>query len=206
MSKLKPQFDISHTEVLARESCYQGFLRMDKLQLRHRLFAGGWSETMTRELMLRGQAVGVLLFDPDREEIVLVRQFRVGMIDEPQSPWLLEIVAGMVDAGEELLEVATRESLEEANVSPRDLVEICSYYNSPGASNEKITLYCGRVDARNAGGIYGLAEEHEDIEVVSVAYEELITAVATGEVNNAMTIIALQWLQLNRQNLMGRWK
>jgi ADP-ribose pyrophosphatase len=206
MSKLKPQFDISHTEVLSRESCHQGFLRMDKLQLRHRLFAGGWSETMTRELMLRGQAVGVLLFDPDREEIVLVRQFRVGMIDEPQSPWLLEIVAGMVDVGEKLLEVAARESLEEANVSPCDLVEICSYYNSPGASNEKITLYCGRVDASDAGGIYGLAEEHEDIEVVSVAYEELITAVTAGEVNNAMTIIALQWLQLNRQNLMDRWE
>lgn len=206
MSKLTPQFDISDTKVVARESCYQGFLRMDKLQLSHRLFAGGWSETMTRELMLRGQAVGVLLFDPELEEVVLVRQFRVGMIDEPQSPWLLEIVAGMVGAGEELLEVAARESLEEANVSPSDLVEICSYYNSPGASNEKITLYCGRVDASEAHGIYGLAEEHEDIEVVSVAYEELITALAAGEINNAMTMISLQWLQLNRQNLMDRWK
>ena len=161
---------------------------------------------MTRELILRPRAVGVLLFDPAQQQVVLVRQIRVGMLDEGQHPWLLELVAGMVESGEEPIEVAARESLEEANTKPQDLLQICEYYNSPGISNERITLFCGRVDATQAGGIFGLDAEHEDIEVVVLSLADALAKVASGEINNAMSIIALQWLQLNQPMLEESWK
>ena len=161
---------------------------------------------MTRELILRPRAVGVLLFDPAQQQVVLVRQIRVGMLDEGQNPWLLELVAGMVESGEEPIEVAARESLEEANTKPQDLLQICEYYNSPGISNERITLFCGRVDATQAGGSFGLDAEHEDIEVVVLSLADALAKVASGEINNAMSIIALQWLQLNQPMLEESWK
>jgi|TARA_B110000285_G_scaffold98761_1_gene112603 ADP-ribose pyrophosphatase len=193
-------------EVDQRETLFDSFLRVDRLKLRHSLFAGGWSELMTRELILRPRAVGVLLFDPAQQQVVLVRQIRVGMLDEGQKPWLLELVAGMVESGEEPIEVAARESLEEANTKPQDLLQICEYYNSPGISNERITLFCGRVDATQAGGIFGLDAEHEDIEVVVLSLADALAKVASGEINNAMSIIALQWLQLNQPMLEESWK
>ena len=193
-------------EVDQRETLFDSFLRVDRLKLRHSLFAGGWSELMTRELILRPRAVGVLLFDPAQQQVVLVRQIRVGMLDEGQNPWLLELVAGMVESGEEPIEVAARESLEEANTKPQDLLQICEYYNSPGISNERITLFCGRVDATQAGGIFGLDAEHEDIEVVVLSLADAFAKVASGEINNAMSIIALQWLQLNQPMLEESWK
>ncbi|MDC1358633.1 NUDIX domain-containing protein [Gammaproteobacteria bacterium] len=193
-------------EVDQRETLFDSFLRVDRLKLRHSLFAGGWSELMTRELILRPRAVGVLLFDPAQQQVVLVRQIRVGMLDEGQNPWLLELVAGMVESSEEPIEVAARESLEEANTKPQDLLQICEYYNSPGISNERITLFCGRVDATQAGGIFGLDAEHEDIEVVVLSLADALAKVASGEINNAMSIIALQWLQLNQPMLEESWK
>ena len=193
-------------EVDQRETLFDSFLRVDMLKLRHSLFAGGWSELMTRELILRPRAVGVLLFDPAQQQVVLVRQIRVGMLDEGQHPWLLELVAGMVESDEEPIEVAARESLEEANTKPQDLLQICEYYNSPGISNERITLFCGRVDATQAGGIFGLDAEHEDIEVVVLSLADALAKVASGEINNAMSIIALQWLQLNQPMLEESWK
>lgn len=192
-------------EVEARETALDTFLRVDRLRLRHELFGGGFSDTMTRELLLRPRAVGVLLFDPVLENVVLVRQIRIGMLDEGQDPWLLELVAGMVEPGEQPQEVAARESLEEADLAPQNLVQISEYYNSPGISNERITLFCGRVDSAGAGGVFGLADEHEDIEVVVLDVEEAVSLVEAGKIHNAMTIIALQWLQLHRRELEASW-
>jgi len=136
---------------------------------------------------------------------VLVRQFRVGLIDHQADAWLLELVAGMVKPGEKAEQVAIRESIEEADCEPTDLIRICEYFNSPGTSNEKLTLFCGRVDASTAAGIHGLEEEHEDIEVVVIPLEDAFGAIATGRINNAMTIIAIQWLQLNKATVLKGW-
>jgi len=204
-------FDDKDVEIISRSLEYDGFLRIEHLQLRHRLFSGVWSEVFTRELQLKDPAVGVLLFDPDRDALLLVRQFRVGMFSDTLRHgdevlgWPLEIVAGMVDSSEEFEEVALRESKEESNCVPTDLIKICEYYNSPGGSNEKIILFCGRIDSRNAGGVYGLIEEHEDIEVQVRSYANAMDLLERGEINNAMTIIALQWLQLHRQKLLSSW-
>lgn len=201
-------FDDKDVEIISRSLQHDGFLRVEHLQLRHRLFSGAWSEVFLRELQLKDPAVGVLLFDPERDAVLLVRQFRVGMYDDTEdsgSAWPLEIVAGMVASGEQSEEVAIRETKEESDCVPTDLVKICEYYNSPGGSNEKIILFCGRFDSSNAGGVHGLIEEHEDIEVQVHSYSDAVGMIESGEINNAMSIIALQWLQLHRQELLKAW-
>ncbi len=205
MNKLASGFRNTDIELVSRERCHQGFLSVDKIQLRHRLHSGEWSQLLQRELLLKPKAVGILLFDPVRDEVLMIRQFRVGLIAEDTDCWPLEIVAGMVEEGEELVDVAVREAMEESNAKPTDLLPIGDYYNSPGGSNEHISLYCGRVDTENAGGVYGLADEHEDIEVVPLSYDELVDALECGRINNAMAIIAVQWLQLHRQQLQKQW-
>jgi len=206
MSNNSDDLDDKDVQIVSRSLAHDGFLRVENIELRHRLFSGGWSEVFLRELQLRAPAVGVLLFDPVREEVVLVRQFRIGLFDEDSSSWPLEIVAGMVGQSEQLEDVARRESSEESNCLPTDLVRICEYYNSPGATNEKITLFCGRVDSSNAGGVYGLDEEHEDIKVEILGYRTAIEMLEAGEINNAMTLVSLQWLQLNREELLKLWE
>ncbi len=204
-SSLHPEFSHKHVSILSRKPLHAGYLCVDELILRHRLFAGGDSEPFRRELIVRPPGVGILLYDPLRREAVLVRQFRVGMIDESRSPWMLELVAGMVDKDEEPLQVAERESREESGIQPVSAVRICDYYNSPGVGNEHISLFCGRVDAGAAGGVHGLQEEHEDIETVVVSYDDLVNAVEAGIINNAMTIIAVQWLQIHHDELLRLW-
>ncbi len=199
--KLRSKFGLGDVGVLSRRTLHGGYIRVDELVLRHRLFGGGESGEVRRELIVRPRGVGILLYDPVRREAVLVRQFRVGMIDEYRSPWMLELVAGMVDGDDDPLQVARRESREESDMDPVKVIQICDYYNSPGVGNERITLFCGQVDASAAGGIHGLAAENEDIEVVVVPYDELVAAVESGLINNAMTIIAVQWLQLHESEM-----
>lgn len=205
MNKFASKFQHADVELISREQCFDGFLRVDRIQLRHRLFEEGWSEVLNRELLVKDQAVGLLMFDPVKDQVVLIRQFRVGLIDENQSPWLLELVAGMVEEGEGLEQVAIREAAEESSCVPTSLVKVCDYYNSPGTSNEKVTLFCGRVDSENVEGFFGLTEEHEDIEVVVLPRSEALQAIDSGLINNAMTIIAIQWLQLHESELLGKW-
>jgi len=199
--KLQPEFGREHVEILSRKPLHNGYIRVDELTLRHRLFAGGDSEPFRRELITRPRGAGILLYDPDRREAVPARQFRTGMIHEERSPRMLELVPGLFAAREVPLGVARRESREEAGIEPAHVVPICDYYLSPGVGNERITLFCGRVDASRAGGIHGLEAENEDIEVVVVPRDELIEAVETGLINNAMTIIAVQWLQLHQHEI-----
>lgn len=196
-----PQLNHKDVEITQRETLYQGFFSADELTLRHRTFEGGWAGPMSRELFVRGPAVGVLLYDPERDLLGMVEQFRVGALDEPQGPWCLEIVAGIVEAGESVQEVAFRESLEESGVEPYRMEYICRYLPSPGASNEVMHLYCGCADLRQAGGIHGLATEHEDIKVHVLPAEPVLTDLYCGRVNNAAALLCLQWLQINRPRL-----
>jgi len=202
MFELDARFGKSDYLVKTRQKRFRGFLRIDTIKLKHKLFLGGWSPEIERELLVREDAVGVLLFDPARDKIVLVRQFRVGLIDKSDSPWILELVAGMVEAGEQLDQVAIREVREESNVEVSDLIKICDYFNSPGVSSEKVSLYLGIVASDEMGGVYGLESENEDIEVVVLPYEEAIKGIKKGYLANAMSIIALQWLELNKSDVL----
>lgn len=193
-------------EIVERRTCYQGFFRMEHYRLRHRRYDGGMSPLLSRELFERGHAAAVLPYDPVLDRIVLLEQFRIGALESPGGPWLLEIVAGIIEPGETAAEVVRREMEEEAGCTLLDLEPICEYLVSPGGTSERISLYCGRVDATGVGGIHGLAEEGEDIRVSSVSVEEALALLATGHINSASPIIALQWLQMNRPRLRRQWQ
>ena len=194
-------------EILDQSNGYRGFFRLEKYRLRHELFAGGWSAEMSRECLERGHAVAVLLYDPERDQLVLLEQFRVGALEFPGGPWLLEIVAGIIDhPGETTEDVARRETIEEAGCELLDLVPIRQYLVSPGGTSESIALFCGRVDASTVTpGVRGVAAEHEDIQVHVVSRAEALELLHSGRINSAAPIIALQWLELNRAQLLERW-
>lgn len=192
-------------EIIGRETVYRGYFRMDRLTLRHRLFEGGMSETYTRELFERGHAAALLPYDPVRDEVVLIEQFRVGALEAPGSPWLMEVVAGIIEDGEDADAVARRETVEEAGLEVADIELISEYLPSPGGCSESITLFVGRVNAASADRFAGLAHENEDIRVHRVATDEALALLAGGRINNAAAIIALQWLALNRGQIRRRW-
>ena len=192
-------------ELLDKSERYSGFFRINCYRLRHRLFAGGWSGAIEREVFERGHAVGVLPYDPVADSVVLIEQFRIGALVAGMSPWLIEVVAGIAEEGEAPEEVARRETQEEAGLEIQALMPMCRYLVSPGGSSESVLLYCGRVDSRGAGGIHGLAEEHEDIRVDRVAYEEAMHLLEEGRVTNSVSLIALQWLALHRDRVRAAW-
>lgn len=205
MSEFKPfQFSQQDVEILQQETVYQGHFRVDKYILKHKLFAGGWSKPVTRELFKRTKAAGALLFDPVLNKIVMIEQFRVGAIQD-NCPWLIEIVAGVMDVDETVEQLVSRETREEAGLEIRELISICEYWVSPGGSSEKASLFCARVDASKAGGIYGLIEEGEDIRVHVFDLAEAYQALNSGKICNAASIIALQWLQLNESQVRKAW-
>jgi ADP-ribose pyrophosphatase len=172
------------------------------LTLSHPRFEGGRAR-IQRELLDRGDAVCVLLYDPKRDAVVLVEQFRAGALTKTDTPWLLELVAGIVEPGESAEDVARRESVEEAGVELAELIPITGYLPSPGGCDEWIELFCALVDAPESGGVFGLDEEGEDIKVHVIPAVDAFALVRQRVVNNAAAIIALQWLQLNHDRLKG---
>ena len=163
-----------------------------------------------RELFERGHVAGLLPYDPDRDEVVLIEQFRVGALAAGRNPWLHEVVAGIIEDGESVEAVARRETDEETGLTVGDLVPICRYLSTPGGCSETVALFCGRVDARRAGGIHGCDDEGEDIRAFAVPFAEIetgLTAIGMDDapLANAMTLIALHWLIRNRDMLRQKW-
>ena len=191
--------------ILKHEIAYQGFFRMDRYQLEHQLYAGGWGQPLTRELFERGHAAAVLPYDPALDAVVLLEQFRIGALQVPGGPWLMEMVAGIIEPGELPEAVVRRECEEEAGLELAETEFICDCLVSPGGTSERIALYCGRVDAAEAGGVHGLVEEGEDIRVTRVAFDEACDLLASGRLNSASVIIAMQWLMMNRDRIRDEW-
>jgi ADP-ribose pyrophosphatase len=192
--------------VLEQAVAYDGHFKIIRYRLRHRLFAGGMSPVLVREVFERGHAVAVLPFDPERDQVVLIEQFRIGAHGVVEPPWLLEPVAGIIERGESAPEVARREAAEEAGLELLDLVPACTYFASPGGSTETCQVFVGRVDAAHAGGIFGKADEGEDIKARVVALDTALDWLSDGRIHAATTVVALQWLALHRAELEGRWK
>lgn len=196
--------DVRKVEVVSRERRYGEYVKVDRYRIRHDLFAGGLSEVIQRDLVERGHAVGVLPYDPVRDEVVLLEQFRIGPFATGARPWLIEIVAGIIEEGEEPVDVARRETLEEAGVDLKELRYIGDFYASPGIMSEHVSVYLGTVDAGAAGGIHGLDEEGEDIRVFTVSGDEAVRLVREGAVKSPPALFALQWFALNREDLSRR--
>lgn len=199
------QFSAADVEIIASDTAYAGFFQLKKYQLRHRLFAGGWSETMSRELFERGHAVVLLPYDPKLDQVVMIEQFRLGALETSNHPWLLELVAGIIEPGETDQDVARREAVEEAGLQVEQIEFICSYLPSAGGCSERISLYIGAVDSSIAGGIHGLDSEHEDIRVHVYSREQALKLLEDGKIDNAASIIGLQWLAMNHQQIREKW-
>lgn len=199
-----PEFSIADVDIEEDKVICDSFYQMREVRLSHERFEGGKVQ-MKRDLFWRPDAVCVLLYDPWADGVVLIEQFRIGTIDHPRSPWLLELVAGLVEPGETTEAVACRESLEEAGAEILQLEHISRFTPSPGGVREYIDLYCGCVSSAGLGGVHGLDEEGENIKVHLFPANVAIGMIQTGDVDNAAAIIALQWLQLNRVAIKEKW-
>ena len=184
-----------------QRTLFEKYFRLEEYSVSHELFGGGTSPEIIREIFERGAVVAVLPYDPLRDRVVLIEQFRAGAIRDPEGPWLIECVAGVIEDGESERQVALREAVEEADCEIGRLETIGRYYVSPGGTSELCSLFCGIVDSTGVGGIHGLEHEHEDIRVFPVEAEEAFAWVREGRIRSSATIIALQWLELNRERL-----
>lgn len=198
-------FGKNDVEIIARETLYRGFFSLELYRFRHRLFHGGMSAEVQREILERGHAVVLLPYDPVRDEVVLLEQIRIASYDSSPTPWLLELVAGMIEPGESHEQVARRESMEEAGLHIGRCKPMLSYLASPGGTSERLTIMAGEVDALLAEGIHGLVEENEDIRLHVVSREQAYRWVEEGIIDNAASVIALQWLALHHESLRKEW-
>ncbi|KKA45038.1 MULTISPECIES: ADP-ribose diphosphatase [Salinivibrio] len=202
MSDYPPgQFDRDDIVIEDISSLYQGFFSIQRYQFRHRLFEGGWSGSVVRELFERGHAVAVLPYDPVRDEVVMLEQIRVGAMAAGATPWQLEIVAGMIDKDQSPEQVAHREAREEAGLLLHQMERVTRYLSSSGGCSEQLDVFVAIVDASEAEGVHGLDSENEDILVHRLSRQHAYQKVVDGEIENAASIIALQWLELNASRL-----
>jgi len=193
-------------EILAVEERFARHLRVEVVRFRHRLFAGGWSGERVFDVVRRGAAVAVVLYDPERDSVVLLEQFRIAALFGERAPWQVEGVAGLVDTDETVDQVALREVREETGLKPiGPLVPIQVMMPASGSYDEAIWLYCGRVDSRGAAGIHGVAEEQEDIRVIVKTIAEVEAMLDGGTIESAHTLICLYWLLRHRERLRKEW-
>ncbi|NKB57001.1 MAG: NUDIX domain-containing protein [Alphaproteobacteria bacterium] len=198
--------DRNDVELEKEVPLHDGFFRMVRLHLRHRLFAGGWSPTMTREVVRHGTVAAIIPYDPVRDTVILIEQFRAAIFaaGDPQ-PWSISIAAGMIEPGESAEEMARRETLEETGCTVGRLEKASEFYSSPGGSSQHVTLFCGEISTEGAGGLYGVADESEDIKAFVKTADEAIAMADSGAIDNAVSILGLQWLARNRDSLRARW-
>jgi ADP-ribose pyrophosphatase len=192
-------------EILEHDTVYRGFLTLERYRLRHESFHGGWCEPVVREQLSGLGAASVLPYDPVRDEVVLIEEFRTGALADPGSPWLLEVVSGYREHGESAEQVIRREAMEEAGLELGEVEAIGGFYVSPGISTERIELFCARVDSGAAGGIHGMAEEGEETRVVVLPAQQAIGEVF-GRIDSTGPIILMQWLAANRERLRRAWR
>ena len=193
-------------ELVERTVAFQGYFRVARYLFRHTLYQGGMSGEIKREVFERGQAAAVLPYDPIRDEVVLIRQFRAGSYVAGRHPWGWETVAGIIKDGETPDDVARREAVEEAAVTITDLLPMGTVILSPGACSETCTSFLGRADTTGVGGIFGLASENENILVKAVPFADARGLLDRNEVDNAVAVMALQWLALRRDEVRNRWR
>jgi ADP-ribose pyrophosphatase len=188
-------------ELLGREPLLRSYLEVDRIRVRHRLFAGGMSGEVTREVLLRSAAVVVLPYDVARDRVVLIEQFRIGVHVNGEPPWILEAIAGLVEPGEDPVAVAIREAREEAGLTLTEVRHVLDYYPSPGALSEKASVFWAPADTDGVGGVHGLDHEHEDILVHAMPFAAAMEALAEGWLRSSTGLVALQWLALNRERI-----
>jgi len=201
-----PPLPSETVELVDHAVVFQGYFRVGRYFFRHGLYQGGQSGIFRREVFERGHAAAVLPYDPLRDEVVLIRQFRAGAYVAGRHPWTWEIVAGILEGEESPEELIRREAVEEAALAIRDVIPMQNFVVSPGACSETCATFLGRVDTAKAGGVYGLESEGENILVKVVPYSEARAMLDRDEIDNAIGVIALQWLALHHDEVRARWR
>lgn len=192
-------------EVIDEQSRWRGFFEVVEVSLRHRLFGGGWSGEVRRVVARRREAVGVLIYDPRIDCLAVAEQFRVGALRRQPSPWLMELIAGLMETGESPEDVARRECMEEAGVELLALERVAAYYSSPGGSDEYFHLYCACADLAGVEGLYGLDAEAEDIRLHVLPVPEVLAMAEDGRIDNAHSLVAIHWFARHHQRLRASW-
>ena len=178
-------------QLIDKRPLYSGFFHLDVYSIKHECFDGGELH-IEREHLERGNAVAILLYDQAYDEVLLIEQFRIGAAVRHDKAWLIEVVAGMIDEGENAECAARREAIEEAGYAPEKLHFLGKYYATPGGSSEHITLFLGEVDKQapvGKGG--GVAGEHEDIRPFWVSRKQAMAWLANGKINSGAPMLAL---------------
>ena len=188
-------YSASDVTIESREFLFRGFIQVEKVSFRHRLFnQPDYSPVIQRELIHRPEAAGVLLYNDQQQRFALIEQFRVGALNDTDSAWQLEIIAGVLDGNEAPEDCIRRESLEESGCEVQQLQHLFSFYPSAGACSEFFHLYAAEVELPKMGGIFGMPDEGENIQLHLFDYSEVGTLLRNGRLRNAPVIMALQWL------------
>ena len=188
-------YSASDVTIESREFLFRGFIQVEKVNLTHRLFhRSEYSPIIQRELVHRPEAAGVLLYNNQQQRFALIEQFRVGALNDSESAWQLEVIAGVLDGDEAPEDCIRRESLEESGCEVQQLQHLFSFYPSAGACSEFFHLYAAEVELPKMGGIFGMPDEGENIQLHLFDYSEVGTLLRNGRLRNAPVIMALQWL------------
>jgi ADP-ribose pyrophosphatase len=200
---LRRRAEPQDVEVLDLRQPYGNFFAVEEYDLKFRQFNGAMSPVVSRAIFISGDAVTVLPYDPVRDRVLLIEQFRAAVLARGDTqPWLLEAIAGRVDPGETPQEAARREAVEEAGLALGELLEVASYYPSPGAKAEYLYSYVALTDLPDGtGGTFGLAAEAEDIRSHLISFDQLMALVRSGEAANAPLILTALWLERERSRL-----
>ncbi|MDU8929210.1 NUDIX domain-containing protein [Alisedimentitalea sp. MJ-SS2] len=204
--ELRSGLGVEDVELIASETNYAGFFLMETRHLRHSRFDGTRSDVLDREVFIAGDATTVLPYDPDRDRVMLVEQFRMGPYARgDRHPWSLEPIAGRIDGGESAEACGARETVEETGLEIQRLEPISRYYATPGYSTEMFHSFVGIADLPDdAAGLGGAIHEHEDIRSHVISFERAMALVDSGEINNAPLILSLLWLARERERLRQR--
>ena len=188
-------YSASDVTIESREFLFRGFIQVEKVSFRHRLFnQPDYSPVIQRELIHRPEAAGVLLYNDQQQRFALIEQFRVGALNDSESAWQLEVIDGVLDGDEAPEDCIRRESLEESGCEVQQLQHLFSFYLSAGACSEFFHLYAAEVELPKMGGIFGMPDEGENIQLHLFDYSEVGTLLRNGRLRNAPVIMALQWL------------
>ena len=183
-------------KIINKINLYSGFFSLNKYEFIHKKHDGEWTSTVGREVFSGAHVSTLLPYDPIKKEIILIQQFRAGVLSRYDENYLLEIVAGIVDEGENPEQTALRECFEETGCEVKKIHPIQSYFPAPGSSESYYHLYLGEIQAFDGERIKGLEKENEDILVKSFNIDEVRQMLKEKKIMNGLTLVALQWFFL----------
>ena len=183
-------------KIINKKNLYSGFFSLNKYEFTHEKHNGEWTDTVGREIFSGATVSTLLPYDPIKKEIVLIQQFRAGVLSRGVENYLYEIAAGIIDDGENPEEAAIRECYEETGCEVKKIHPIQSYFPAPGSSEEYYYLYLGEVEAFEGERIRGVENENEDILVKSFKIKDVRQMLKEKKIKNGLTLVALQWFFL----------